>query len=105
MVAKNGDQLELGRGENVDELELKQMPWPARGWDDIGTVHLQYRFVSRTGTKESSRYSHLSSRLPPPFSTGSYHEPVLKVPYEPGLDLAGALGIRTGTNAPIGTGS
>ena len=40
-----------------------------------------------------------------PFSTGSYHEPVLKIPNEPVLKGAGALGSGTGTNATFSTGS
>ena len=48
-----------------------------------------------------------------PFSTGSYHEPVLKIPNEPVLKIpnepvlkgAGALGSGTGTNATFSTGS
>ena len=40
-----------------------------------------------------------------PFGPGWYYQPGLKVLYEPGLKLAGALAIRTGTNGPISPGS
>ena len=55
----------------------------------------------RTGTKDVRTETHLCGRLLHPFSPDWCYQPGLKVPYEPGLVLAGALPIRTGTNGPI----
>ena len=62
-------------------------------------VHLYQRFVIRTGTKGARAGTHLCRRLPHTFSPGSYNEPGLQGPVEPGLVLAGALPVRSGTNA------
>ena len=63
--------------------------------------NLWYRFVIRTGTKGCSLWPHLCSDTLVPVR----HKPVPKVLLKPVLTVAVALRFRTGTRAPIGTGS
>ena len=58
-----------------------------------------------TGTKGAGRapdWQHPATTL---FSTGSWDEPVLKVPHEPVLKRAARLAVGTDTNGHISVGS
>ena len=115
---KNGGELEQ-EGKKTERKGEKQRALARAGRSTIYSdlfspgwlykpglkVHLSSRFVTRTGTKCARGGPSLTQACHHVFSTGSWHEPVLKVRHEPVLMSAARLAVGTGTNGHISVGS
>ena len=100
MVEQNKDFLKCVRGENIANVLKDGRKW-GLGW----CYSAGGPMIPARDTNRNQRLLELAPSLRRPFRPGWYHEPGPKVRFKPVEATAGALHDRTGTRAPIGTGS